>query len=127
MADIETHVIRVGADPEQRTVNTDDGEVELVSFYGYETQSYDTDKHPDLSMSVAVWNEALQPGVLEKVYKGAYVAVQGSFKTENVKGKTYRKMSAHRVGIVQWIPRAKQETAAEETDTDGDEDDDLDW
>lgn len=122
MADIETHVIRLGADPETRTVKTEDGEKDVVGFYGFEQQSYDEDV-PDRSISVSVWNEALQPGVLERVYKGAYVAVQGTFKTDKVKGKTYHKMSAHRVGIVEWIPREKQvETNQEEAD-----DDDAEW
>lgn len=116
MADIETHVIRTGAPAETRKAITKDGEVEVVGFYGFEQQSYD-DSKPDLPLSVTVWNPALHAGVLEKVYKGAFVAVQGTFKVDNVKGKTYRKMTAHRVGLVDWIPREKQEA----------DDDDLEW
>lgn len=92
----------VGRDPEVK--NT--GKGDIVKFSLAVTRQYDREVEGATQwVDVAVFNTELQPRVLEQVYKGAKVAVEGNLKDREVNGKTYTDMVAMRVGLVAWISK----------------------
>lgn len=100
--DLQQVVGVVGRDPETKTT----GKGDIVKFSLAVTRQYDREAPGATQwVDVAVFNEELQPRVLEQVYKGARVAVEGNLKNRDVNGKTYTDMVAMRVGLVAWISK----------------------
>jgi single-stranded DNA-binding protein len=61
---------------------------------------------------VAVWNEGLIESAKREVLKGSKVAVEGFFSEREYNGKVYNKISATRIGIVEWLRRSPRTAAA---------------
>lgn len=93
----------VGATPE--TKETSKGKIvtfRLAVQTGYPENK--GEKGPDpIWYDVAVFKEALQPVVLEAIYKGAKVAVEGYSSIREYQGKAYHNIVASRVGLVEWL------------------------
>jgi single-stranded DNA-binding protein len=93
----------VGATPE--TKETSKGKIvtfRLAVQTGYPESK--GEKGPDpIWYDVAVFKEALQPVILESIYKGAKVAVEGYTSVREYQGKAYHNIVASRVGIVEWL------------------------
>lgn len=92
----------VGTDPEIR--DTDYGEV--ANFRLAVTTSYEEGAESKW-FDVAVWNEGLIDSVEQEIYKGAKVAVEGTYSVRTVDGIDYPKVNAARVGLVEWLSRSK--------------------
>lgn len=109
--DLTQKVGVVGRPPEVKTTSKGD----IVKFSLAVTKQYGQGEGNTEWIEVAVFNEELQPKVLEEVYKGAKVAVEGNLKQRTDNGKTYNDFIALRVGLVAWIAKsgATQTTPAE--------------
>ena len=92
----------VGTEPEVR--ETDYGDV--LNFRLAVNVSYDDDAESKW-FDVAVWNEGLIKSCEAELFKGAKVAVEGTFKVDSYDGKDYPKISAAKVGLVEWLQRSK--------------------
>lgn len=100
--DLQQVVGVVGRNPEIKTTGGGD----IVKFSLAVTRQYDREAPGATQwIDVAVFNEELQPRVMDEVYKGAKVAVEGNLKNREVNGKTYTDMVAMRVGLVAWIAK----------------------
>lgn len=113
--DLVQRVGVVGRAPETKT--TGSGKT-IVKFSLAVTKQYGQGENNTEWIEVAVFNQDLQPRVLDEVYKGAKVAVEGNLKVTERDGKTFKDFIALRVGLVAWIAKsgAKQQTAAPDDD-----------
>ena len=90
----------VGRSPEIKP--TSKGEVlefSLAVNSGYEKDS------PSIWYDVSVWNEGLQKSVQREISKGSKVAVTGKLSARENGGRTFLKISAGRVGLIEWLLR----------------------
>ena len=112
--DLVQRVGVVGRAPETKTTSKGD----IVKFSLAVTKQYGQGQDNTEWIEVAVFNEDLQPRVLEEVYRGAKVAVEGNLKERTFDGKTYKDFIALRVGLVAWIAKsgARQQPASEPDD-----------
>lgn len=91
---------RAGTDPDWREA----GDNDVLEFRLAVTKSYDEGAEA-LWFDVTVWNEGLQKSVEDEVYKGAAVAVEGTYSEREYDGNIYRKINATRVGLVEYLSR----------------------
>jgi primosomal replication protein N len=90
----------VGKSPE--TKQTPKGEVlefSLAVGMGYDKES------PTVWYDVSVWNEGLQKSVKREISKGSKIAVSGKLSAQDRGGRTYLKIQAGRVGLIEWLLR----------------------
>lgn len=92
----------VGTDIEVR--DTDYGEV--ANFRLAVTTSYEEGAESKW-FDISVWNEGLIASVEQELYKGAKVAVEGTYSVREYDGREYPKISAARVGLIEWLSRSK--------------------
>jgi len=100
--DLTQRVGVVGREPETKTTSRGD----IVKFSLAVPKNYDRGPESTEWVEVAVFNEELQAKVLDEVYKGAKVAVEGNLKLREYEGKTFRDFVALRVGLVAWIAKS---------------------
>jgi single stranded DNA-binding protein len=92
----------VGTEPEWREA----GDTDVLEFRLATTQSYEEGAEARW-FDVTVWNESLQKSVEDEIFKGAKVAVEGTYSSRDYEGRTYHKINASRVGLVEWLHREK--------------------
>lgn len=95
---------RLGSTPEIN--GTDYGDV--LNFRLAVTNSYDDDAEATW-FDVSVWNEGLIDACEKDLEKGSAVAVEGVYTTRESGGKEYKKLSASRVGLVDYFQRSKDD------------------
>lgn len=93
----------VGTDPQWREAG-DAGDV--LEFRLAVQTSYDEGAEAKW-FDVTVWNEKLQESVEAEVFRGAKVAVEGTYSSREYDGKTYFKINAAKVGLIEWLQRSK--------------------
>lgn len=102
----------VGRNPESKPTSKGD----IVKFSLAVPKQYGNEPDSTEWLDVAVFNEDLQPKVLDEVYKGARVAVEGNLKSREVNGKTFNDFIALRVGLVAWISKGGSKKPAPDGD-----------
>lgn len=127
MADLEFVVGNVGKDPEQKMA----GEKKIVEFSIARPTGFGKNAGPPDWFTVAVWDDSVKEQVLREVRKGDPWAVVGPVKSREFNGKTYKNISAYRVGRVQFLfPEQKREGMYPESSKPKAQtkvDDDVDW
>lgn len=101
-ADLVHKVGTVGRNPERKDTSAG----EIVKFSLAVNKQYGEGADNTEWIDVAVWKPELGESVMQEVYKGAKVAVEGNLKSREVEGKTYWDFSAFRVGLVAWITKS---------------------
>jgi len=97
---------RVGRDPEIKQSTKGP----FVTFSVAINQQYDDT--PPLWIDVSVFNEGLQASVLRDIYKGAKVAIEGAYSVREYEGKSYPRVMAFAVGLVEWLRKEQVAAAA---------------
>ncbi len=131
MADLDFVVGNVGREPEQKMA----GDKKIVEFTIARPTGFGKNAGEPMWFTVAVWDDSIKEQVLREVRKGEPWAVVGPVKEREYNGKTYRNISAYRIGRVgflfptksesrkdMWPENSKAKTKVEDSD-----DDDLDW
>lgn len=126
----------VGAAPTEETTPTGK---KVVNFSVADPVGYGREAPEPNWHKVAVWDDSIREQVMAKINKGDLVAVAGPVETRDVNGRTYRNMTAWRIGKVQlFVPQRDNfagapgaNIAQAEPQITGtakvDDDDDLDW
>lgn len=99
----------VGSDPESRGTKIG----ELVEFRLGVTRSYPRDgqQYGDTEWySVMVKHPGLQQSVMNEVYKGAKVVVQGNVQSKTYNDKLQLSIWADRIGLVEYLRREQVST-----------------
>lgn len=60
-------------------------------------------------VDLASWNPGLSQWILNNIYKGAKVAVEGFYSTREWEGKTYEQISVIQLGLVEYGQRSKKD------------------
>ena len=136
MNPIRKIVGNVGQAPVEETTPTGK---QVVNFTVADPTGYGRDAGEPNWHKIAVWDDSIREQVLARVNKGDLVAVVGPVEERNVNGRTYRNMTAWRIGKVQlFVPQrdnfagapganVRQEEPQITGNTKVDDDDDLDW
>jgi single-stranded DNA-binding protein len=132
MANLEFVVGNVGRSPERKMA----GDKQIVEFSIARPTGYGKNAGDPQWFTVAVWDESLRDQALREVRKGETWAVVGPVKTNEYNGKTYKNISAYRLGRVDFLfPKRNEANMFPESSKprgktkveDSTEDDDLDW
>ena len=108
---IKSVVGRAGGDPEWREA----GESDVIEFSIAVPNGYGDDAPPPTWIQVTTWDRKpeLQAFVEDQIYKGAAVAVEGTYSSnEGNDGKVYHKINAVRLGLVDWFQAEKKSEPA---------------
>lgn len=75
----------------------------LFGFGVARPNGFGNEAPPPTWYDVAVWDSTVAKQLESRIYAGAKVAVVGPVRINESNGKTYRNMSAYRIGIVEFI------------------------
>lgn len=103
---------RVGGSPKVRQTSAGDVmELSMAVTTKYGDRESGTEEETQW-FDVSIWNEGLQQTAKREATKGTTIAVIGALSKREHEGRTYLKVRADRLGLVEWMARSKSAAGA---------------